>query len=195
MSRKRGAKSVGIAPSRKHGTGGGVPPADLAVFREAVADVTPLVPDNRVHIRPPQARTRPIVRSAAAAFEDDLSDHLALPQGPGEPLRFHRPGVQRQALRQLGRGTGIEDELDLHGLTVSDARRLLVTFLNRCARSGVRRVRIIHGKGLRSESGEGVLKGLVAGWLAQRDDVLAFRQAPADGGGSGAVVVLLRAAR
>jgi DNA-nicking Smr family endonuclease len=54
-------------------------------------------------------------------------------------------------------------------------------------------VRIIHGKGMRSDSGEGVLKGMVASWLAQRDDVLAYNQARRADGGSGAVVVLLRA--
>jgi DNA-nicking Smr family endonuclease len=53
-------------------------------------------------------------------------------------------------------------------------------------------VRVIHGKGLRSPNREPVLKRKVAGWLMQRDAVLAFCQArPADGGG-GAVVVLLK---
>jgi DNA-nicking Smr family endonuclease len=33
----------------------------------------------------------------------------------------------------------------------------------------------------------------VAGWLTQRGDVLAFCEAPASGGGAGAVIVLLRA--
>ncbi len=98
-------------------------------------------------------------------------------------------------MRALRRGgPSIEDELDLHGLTVAQARPLLIAFLNACRENDFRHVRIIHGKGLRSETRGGVLRGMVASWLMQRDDVLAFHQArPADGG-SGAVLVLLRAA-
>jgi DNA-nicking Smr family endonuclease len=40
-----------------------------------------------------------------------------------------------------------------------------------------------------------VLKRKVAGWLAQRDAVLAFVQARPEDGGGGAVMVLLRGAR
>ncbi len=54
-------------------------------------------------------------------------------------------------------------------------------------------VRVIHGKGLRSPKREPVLKGKVRQWLAQRDEVLAFCQAPTNQGGSGALLVLLRA--
>jgi hypothetical protein len=40
-----------------------------------------------------------------------------------------------------------------------------------------------------------VLKKKLSGWLAQRDEVLACCQAPRNDGGSGAVLVLLRAAK
>ncbi|MGH8695691.1 MAG: Smr/MutS family protein, partial [Burkholderiales bacterium] len=49
------------------------------------------------------------------------------------------------------------------------------------------------GKGLGSKNREPVLKGKVRVWLAQREEVLAFCQAPAAHGGSGAVLVLLKA--
>jgi DNA-nicking Smr family endonuclease len=54
-------------------------------------------------------------------------------------------------------------------------------------------VRVIHGKGRRSPNGEPVLKRRVIGWLAQRGDVLAFCEARPEHGGSGAMVVLLKA--
>lgn len=170
---------------------GSKPPADEE-FRAAVADVTPL--DAPQKVEPHKPRLRPRRRADAyGSLRDDLSDR-AYERAPGEPLTFNRPGVQRQALRRLRRGgSRVEDELDLHGLTVAQARPLLIRFLDDCARRGVRRIRIIHGKGLRSEGREGVLKGLVAGWLAQRTDVLAFHEARAAEGGSGAVIVLLRA--
>jgi DNA-nicking Smr family endonuclease len=66
-----------------------------------------------------------------------------------------------------------------------------VDFLGQCNRRGLRCVRIIHGKGLRSKNREPVLKRKVAGWLMQRDEILAFCQARRSDGGSGAVVVLL----
>jgi DNA-nicking Smr family endonuclease len=56
----------------------------------------------------------------------------------------------------------------------------------------VRCVRIVHGKGLGSRNREPVLKGKVRKWLTLRDEVLAFCQAPAPQGGSGAVLVLLK---
>jgi len=52
---------------------------------------------------------------------------------------------------------------------------------------------VVHGKGLRSPGREPVLKGKVQRWLAQRDEVLAFCEAPKNQGGSGAVLVLLKA--
>jgi DNA-nicking Smr family endonuclease len=171
------------------------PPAPDHAFRSALADVTPLRPRNKVELtsaRPkPRPKPRPAVLSAPA---DDLSDYFppGLALDAGGALKHARPGVQTQALRQLRRRP-VEDELDLHGLTVSDARALLVGFLARCNRNGIRCVRIIHGKGLRSPNREPVLKAKVAGWLAQRNDVLAFREAAPNEGGSGAVVVLLKA--
>jgi DNA-nicking Smr family endonuclease len=49
----------------------------------------------------------------------------------------------------------------------------------------------VHGKGLGSRQREPVLKGLLRKWLL-REEVLAFSQAPAAQGGSGAVLVLLK---
>jgi DNA-nicking Smr family endonuclease len=39
------------------------------------------------------------------------------------------------------------------------------------------------------------LKKKLSGWLAQREEVLAYCQAPQNEGGGGAVLVLLRAAK
>ena len=170
------------------------PPSPDDAFRRALADVTPLRPRNKVALAPARPKPRPKPRAAAALPADDLSDYVpaSLALNDGSALKHARAGVQTQALRQLRRRP-VEDELDLHGLTVADARALLVRFLARCARNGTRCVRIIHGKGLRSPNREPVLKVKVAGWLAQRSDVLAFREAAPNEGGSGAVVVLLKA--
>jgi DNA-nicking Smr family endonuclease len=168
-------------------------PVEDPHFRKAVSDVTPLAARNKAALPKPLPHPRVRDPEHDLAVTDDLSDTRPFEREAGEPLKFTRPGVQRRTLRQLRRGgSRIEDELDLHGLTVDEARPLLVAFLERCRASGARSVRIIHGKGLRSGTGEGVLKGLVASWLAQREDVLAFYEAKPADGGSGAVVVLLK---
>jgi DNA-nicking Smr family endonuclease len=162
-------------------------------FRVAVSGVTPLPARNKAPLEKPRPRPRPRDRELDEAVTDTLSDSVPFTREPGEPLSFTRPGLQRQALRRLRRGgSRVEDEIDLHGLTVAQARPLLVAFLEHCGRTGARHVRIIHGKGLRSHTGEGVLKGMVASWLTQTADVLAFHEAKAADGGSGAVIVLLR---
>lgn len=53
---------------------------------------------------------------------------------------------------------GLDAELDLHGLTSAEAKRELVKFLHFCEQDGCRCVRIIHGKGYRSENNLPVLK-------------------------------------
>ena len=170
-------------------------PPPIDEFRQALSDVTPLAPRNKARLQKPQPR--PVVRREAdvESAADDLSDHVLFQREPGQALNFSRSGVQRQVLRDLRRGSSVEDELDLHGLTVAQARPLLVAFLEASRQRQLRCVRIIHGKGMRSETGEGVLRGMVAGWLTQRPDVLAFREARPEQGGSGAVNVLLRRMR
>ena len=86
----------------------------------------------------------------------------------------------------------IEDYLEGFEVDPEEARALLAEFLNRSLRRGLRCVRIIHGKGLRSPNREPVLKGKVAGWLMQRQEILAFCQARRADGGGGAVLVLLK---
>lgn len=110
----------------------------------------------------------------------------------GEELAYVRPGLPRQILRRLRCQWVAQAELDLHGLNRNQARHELAAFLHECRRRGVRCVRVVHGKGMRSKNREPVLKVLVRYWLMQRDEVLAYVQArPADGGG-GAVMVLLK---
>jgi DNA-nicking Smr family endonuclease len=86
----------------------------------------------------------------------------------------------------------IQDQLDLHGHRVDEARLALGQFVREAWRRGLRCVRVIHGKGLGSKDREPVLKSRVRRWLAQRDEVLAFCQARPAEGGAGALVVLLR---
>ncbi|MGH8717860.1 MAG: Smr/MutS family protein [Burkholderiales bacterium] len=166
---------------------------DLQLFREAVADATPL-PESGRHVTKPKRR-RPLPYQRLADEREALKESLDLVASweSGDELCFLKPGVSNQVLRRLRRSHWVvQDQLDLHGLNREQANELLSDFLTRCGRRGMRCVRIIHGKGLGSKNREPVLKQKVAGWLAQRGDVMAFCQARLAEGGAGAVVVLLK---
>jgi DNA-nicking Smr family endonuclease len=107
-------------------------------------------------------------------------------------LVFHRPTVQPAVLRKLRRGEyRMQREIDLHGLTVAEAKAALRQFLVAALEQQVRCVRIIHGKGLRSGHRGPVLKTAVNAVLRRSDAVLAYVSARPVDGGTGAVYVLL----
>jgi DNA-nicking Smr family endonuclease len=167
---------------------------DLHAFRRAVADVRPL-PQKR---RAPTTRPRPQARFARAEREDVLRESLVVPDDPaaldtGEHLSFRRPNVREDVLRKLKRGQfAVEAEIDLHGLGRHVAHVALRQFLNDCVLRGMRCVRVIHGKGLRSGPGGPVLKHVVNHWLRRFENVVAFASARPVDGGTGAVYVLLK---
>jgi DNA-nicking Smr family endonuclease len=162
-------------------------------FREGVK---PLPEPRRV------ARERP--RPAPLPRETWRDERAALAEslGPISPddavdsgveLAFVRNGYSPAMLRKLRRGHWVvEDSLDLHGLNRSQAATAVRDFLRGCRARRLGCVRIVHGKGLGSRNREPVLKGKVYHWLKQREEVLAFAQAPSVHGGAGAVLVLLR---
>ena len=114
----------------------------------------------------------------------------------GEEVSYRRACLPERTFRRLRRGRyRIEDETDLHGLTVAQARSQLRAFIAEATARGLGCVRVIHGKGLRSGPRGPVLKTGVQRWLARWDEVLAFVSARARDGGSGAVYVLLRRRR
>ncbi len=186
-----------------------VEPEEKELLRAALADVQPLAPANRASlIRPkpdPVAAQRrgaaqrvPLGGDEQEILGDTLSDSPAWQQGleNGEELLFRRDGLSQQHIRKLRRGHWkVQDHLDLHGLIATEARALTAAFLAHAIRNGLRCVRIVHGKGLSSPNREPVLKKKLSGWLAQRDEVLAYCQAPQPEGGGGAVLVLLRATK
>lgn len=168
-------------------------PSDGDLFQQALEGVTPITPSNRIPAAPPARRT-PVRNTAVAspAITDTLSDHNA---DDVAATSFLRNGLNRMTLRKLRRGQWpVQDTIDLHGNTSDEARRLLVEFLHHALHNKLRCVGVIHGKGWRAEGGVGVLKIRVRHWLTQYPQVLAFCEAPANAGGSGAVWVLLKTA-
>ncbi len=170
---------------------------DASLFREAVKDAKPLKPANRVDpyrvLPPPRPAKRiederaVLAELARLTFDDDDLEFE-------DDGMFLRPGLPRDILRKLRRTHWvIQEDLDLHGMTGDEAVAETAVFLAGCKRLGIRCVRIVHGKGLRSPGREPVLKRRIRKLLTRRDEVLAFVEPRAIHGGGGAVVVLLEA--
>jgi DNA-nicking Smr family endonuclease len=174
--------------------------AEEQAFRNAMRDVRPL-PSGPARIAP-IARPRRVRRLKHALTQGpDLDQSMPLISADsgadvaaGETLSFRRAGVRDQVLRRLRRGLiPREQELDLHGLSQSVARLLTAQFIEVSRHRGLRCVRIIHGKGMRSGARGAVLKSALNGWLRRHPDVMAFTSARPIDGGTGAAYVLLRA--
>ena len=167
------------------------------LFLNAVKDARPLSyePYHFVFSRP-----KPIPKKFLAderqALKDSLSDHYipAHELVTGEELLYLRTGHSPDILSKLRRGHWVvQAYIDLHGLISDEARAYVAEFLNHCKKNNIRCVRIVHGKGLGSRNREPVLKHKLRNWLIQREEVIAYAEARKVDGGSGAVIVLIKA--
>lgn len=169
---------------------------EIALFRRAVADARPLdTPPRATPFRkrvPARARfTRNDERDVMGETLNAPSDELEV--GSGDALCFHRNGVGGRTFRRLSRGKfSIQDEIDLHGMTVAEAREALQQFVESSLARGLTCVRVVHGKGRGSGHGGPVLKRKVDAWLRQWEPVLAYVSARQHDGGTGAAYVLLK---
>ncbi|MDB6088442.1 MAG: Smr domain protein [Gammaproteobacteria bacterium] len=168
---------------------------DVRLFREAVRDVKPL-PTGEVPVtnrRRPEPRARFSRADRDAVLTESLTGDLDDPElAGGDHLVYHRAGVQTSVLRKLRRGQyRVQAEIDLHGLTVAEAKHVLRQFLANALDRQIRCVRIIHGKGLRSGHRGPVLKAAVSAVLRRTGAVVAYVSARQVDGGTGAVYVLL----
>jgi len=171
------------------------PPSEEArLFRDAVRGVKPLGTRTSAPVRP---RARPRARftraDRAAVLRESLDARDNDPElAAGDELVYYRPEIQPLVVRRLRRGEyRVQREIDLHGLTVAEAKQALRQFLIQALESRVRCVRVVHGKGLRSGPRGPVLKAAVSAVLHRSGAVLAFVSARQVDGGTGAVYVLL----
>lgn len=167
------------------------------LFRDSVGEVAPLKSAPRV--LPSMPRPLPIahqrIADDEAALQESLSDEFSIDTllEVDDTLSYARSGIGPDVMRKLrGGGWVTQDQLDLHGLRTDQAREAVGQFIRNSVKRGLRCVRIIHGKGLGSMNKKPVLKSKVRNWLVQKEEVMAFVQARAADGGSGALMVLLK---
>jgi DNA-nicking Smr family endonuclease len=121
------------------------------------------------------------VGSMEEVFKDEWSEDVS-----------EKRAVPRR-MRQLERGQLLpEDELDLHGLNVDEARTKTRFFLQNAVFQGLHTVLLITGKGLHSADGP-VLRSAMEKFLSENNElVVEWGVAPRRYGGDGALVVFLR---
>mgnify|MGYP006143793991 CR=1 FL=1 len=160
------------------------------------------LPEQPAPVRP--VRSSPTLaqlarRSAADHLPASAREPLSLPEqvreiGPHDLVGLKKEGVQEGVYRKLRLGKyEPQSRLDLHRVTLRDARVQVIEFLESAHRHGLRTVLITHGKGYHSVT-PGRLKSYVLHWLEEWDLVLAFHSAKPWHGGAGATYVLIRKA-
>ncbi len=80
----------------------------------------------------------------------------------------------------------IEDRIDLHPFSPREVVSVVEEYLEEAAGAGLRHVRIIHGRGT------GAQRRMVRAALSRHPRVESYGDAPAEAGGWGATLVLLR---
>jgi len=174
--------------------------SDDEFFQEEMLGVTPLKRDARERLLRKVNEGDGEARRLAAEGEPEgplnsLVDEGVEPLDAWYVLAFKRPGIQHGVYKKLRQGRyEIDARLDLHRLSVKQARMDVHSFIQDAMQYGLRTVLILHGKGQRKTEQEktAVLKGYVQHWLQELEEVQAFHSAQAAHGGTGAVYVLLR---
>ncbi len=171
-------------------------------FARAMADVAPLkqVPRHpsvvqKSKLDSPLAQDN---RRAAAVGLTTQVDTNPLTLGevpsvaPLAVIEWKKAGVQQAVFNKLRNGQYRADaDLDLHGLTVKEARIAVYDFLQRAQSRDFRSLLIAHGRGEKSAT-PARLKSYLASWLTELPQVIAYHSALPQQGGTGAVYVLLK---
>lgn len=159
-----------------------------------MAGVVPLKTRPTTESRPPR---KPVPGHRPSSVPHESGTPVSTPDGSAHATSAdgssHRKnGIQNRTMQKLKRGRfRIEAQLDLHNMTVETARSVLLDFIAARQAESMAAVRIIHGKGLRSENGPR-LKQMTRQLLRDHPLVRAYTSCKPSDGGGGAVDVLLK---
>jgi DNA-nicking Smr family endonuclease len=200
---KRSAKDAPAAASGKptpEALRVSAPLSDEELFEQSMEDVTPL---GWSSIKSPRAI--PVEISNPEESEDEglqlLTDFVngRVPIDvvvSGEYVEGAPDPRGKRWLDSLRTGHfSVQAHLDLHGLSILDARDLFERFIRDCVWRAYGCVRIVHGRGQHSAGGHPLLKEHLQKWLCSRRmgrHVVAYTSARLRDGGGGALYVLLK---
>jgi DNA-nicking Smr family endonuclease len=161
---------------------------EIETFREISLVARPKKVVNECERRDPDRETL-IILSEIAGGQRPIN----LPDTQ-EYVEWMNPEFRGEIIQNLHAGRfSVQGFLDLHGCTVNEADMEVEAFLKDSFQKGLRCVKIIHGRGLRSPLGP-ALKAAVIKWLSgrYRKSIIAYVTARQCDGGLGALYVLLR---
>ena len=172
---------------------------DRLRFLAEMGDAKRIKRPNKADVVVPRELTPGHIERQRAAIALPLKDTNPLTADMVEPLTaqdvlsWKRSGVQNGVFRKLRLGYyPSEAKLDLHGMTVDEARRQVFGFVNDCMRYDLRTAMILHGKGERNRDGIAWLRSYLAKWLPELEPVLAFHTAQKHHGSTGAIYLMIR---
>ena len=158
----------------------GVVPLKTAVTTDSQPTKT------RVRARKPETDSNDFIQAQPSLVQPHAQIQI------NEDSSHRKNGVQNRILQKLKRGKfPIGDQLDLHHMNTHTGQKVLLEFIADAQRNAFKCVRIIHGKGLRSEYGP-KLRIMTRQVLRDHPQVLAFNACKPADGGSGAMDVLLK---
>jgi len=170
---------------------------DEEIFIEAMTDVR----ENKEFRKIPY-ESPPTIKIPAPQSEDDVEVLKEVVLGKkkirlsdtGEYIEWTRPGTRKDLARRLHKGDfSVQDCIDLHGLTLTEAEEALIKFFKESLSRQYSCIKVVHGRGLKSPHGpvlKEAFKKLLRGPF--RKWVLAYATAKDCDGGLGATYVLLK---
>ena len=170
------------------------------LFMAEMGDVKPLKQKTKdVYFNKKQSSNDDKLERRKAAQALEVSDPNFLTSepvhivSPDDELNYKKDGVQQGVFKNLRLGKyEIHTSLNLHGKSVNESRAALFQFIKDSQRADLRVLLIRHGKGIKNQPHQAVIKSYVNQWLTQFEQVLAFHSALPQHGGTGAVYVLLK---
>ncbi|MBM4141511.1 MAG: hypothetical protein FJ242_08555 [Nitrospira sp.] len=170
---------------------------DEEIFLDAMADVKEIKEFREIPLQKPR-----IIKPHPIRTDDSIEILRQIVSGErkirlsdtGEYMEWISPDVRKDITRRLHQGEfSVQDYIDLHGMTLSEAKEALQLFFRESIKKRIFCVKVIHGRGLRSPRGP-VLKEALRNWLQGtfKRWVLAYSTAKDCDGGLGATYVILK---
>lgn len=160
---------------------------DIDLFKNSIGKTKQLKQDTVIH--KPQKRSQKLIENQKIQhekvnnefyFSDDYQPLLQ-----EDPIRYSRENSDPYELKKIRRGFyAPEFFLDLHGLTLQEAKKEIAALIAVCLKENANCACIMYGHG------KNILKKQTPMWLAQHPNIICFHQAPKEFGGSAALLIL-----
>lgn len=171
---------------------------ELESFKKQMSDVMPLKA-NRVNLHQKkvatlgmEARKKAAQKKITMLIDDSTPEDVFDQVEPRDILSYKLKDSDNEVFKKLCQGKlNHQAVLDLHHMTVLQAKTELTRFIDDCVSDGFTVLLVIHGRGEGREK-PALLKSWTNCWLKNISSVIGFHSAQSRNGGTGATCVLLR---